>query len=170
LPAQIGERSIEPPVVSTVVVTTHASSAPQADYPLNAQFENAISLHGYDQESAAQAGGTLTVTLYWEAYASIEESLIAFVHLWQPGESAAYAQHDSEPRNGWFPTTIWQAGDMISDTHTLRIPPELSPGEYLLWAGLYRASDGTRIAVQEAGVSLPNALVPLGKLQITARE
>lgn len=170
LPAQIGERSIEPPVVSTVVVTTHTSSAPQADYPLNAQFENAISLHGYDQESAAQAGGTLTVTLYWEAYASIEESLIAFVHLWQPGESAAYAQHDSEPRNGWFPTTIWQAGDMISDTHTLRIPPELSPGEYLLWAGLYRASDGTRIAVQEAGVSLPNALVPLGKLQITARE
>ncbi|MBN1921277.1 MAG: glycosyltransferase family 39 protein [Anaerolineae bacterium] len=170
LAAQIGESPLEPPVVSTVVVAAQASNAPQALYPLAAQFENAISLRGYDREPVAQAGSTLTVTLYWEAHASIEDSLIAFVHLWQPGESAAYAQHDSEPRNGRFPTTVWQTGDIIPDTHTLRIPAELPPGEYLLWAGLYRASDGTRIAVQEDGAPLPNALVPLGKLQITAQE
>jgi hypothetical protein len=170
LAAQIGESPLEPPVVTTVVVAAQDSSAPQALSPLAAQFENAISLRGYDREPVTQAGSTLTVTLYWEAHASIEESLIAFVHLWQPGENAAYAQHDSEPRNGWFPTTVWQTGDMIPDTHTLRIPSELPPGEYRLWAGLYRASDGTRIAVQEDGAPLPNALVPLGELQITARE
>lgn len=170
LPAQVDGIVIEPPVVSSVVVAAKTSQALAPTAPLTAQFDNAITLRGYDREAMVQAGGTLTVTLHWEAHDRIKEQLIAFVHLWQPGETAAYAQHDSEPRNGWFPTTVWQAGDTIPDLHTLSIPAELPPGEYSLWAGLYRVSDGTRIPVQGNGAPFPNALVPLGSIQVTSRE
>jgi len=39
-----------------------------------------------------------------------------------------------------------------------------------LWAGLYRVSDGTRIPVQENGTPFPNALVPLGSIQVVSPE
>lgn len=162
--------AVEPPVVAAVLVTAPSPPAPQPRYPLDVQFGDAITLRGYDLSPTAQAGRALTVTLHWEARAAVDEELIAFVHLWQPGESAAYAQHDAPPRNGWFPTLVWRPDDHIPDTHVLAIPADLPPGDYLLWAGLYRAADGTRLPVLQAGAALPNALAPLGTIRITPAE
>ncbi|HXK41812.1 MAG TPA: glycosyltransferase family 39 protein [Anaerolineae bacterium] len=168
LPATAGDIPVAPPIVASVVLAAEEAQVPEPAYPLAVDFGEAIILRGYDRSPTVQAGQPLTVTLYWEAASTINEPLMAFVHLWEPGAATAYAQHDSEPRNGWFPTPLWQPGDIVPDTHVLTVPATLPPGDYRLWAGLYRAADGTRLPASEDGAPLPNALVPLGSVRVRA--
>ncbi len=168
LPARAGDMAVEPPIVAAVVVTAPNAPTPQPKHPLSVQFGEAILLRGYDLDPTIRAGQALTVTLHWEARDVVNEPLVAFVHLWQPGEATAYAQHDGPPRNGWFPTTVWRTGDAIPDTHILAIPAGLPPGDYPLWAGLYRAADGIRLPATEDGAPLRHALAPLGYVRIIA--
>ncbi|HOS78634.1 MAG TPA: hypothetical protein PLJ24_00060, partial [Anaerolineae bacterium] len=168
LPATAGGVPVAPPIVASVVLAPKEVHAPEPAYPLAVDFGEAIVLRGYDRGPTVQAGQPLTVTLYWEAASAINEPLIAFVHLWEPGAATAYAQHDSEPRNGWFPTPLWQPGDIVPDTHVLAVPATLPPGDYHLWAGLYRAADGTRLPASEDEAPLPNALAPLGSVRVRA--
>ncbi len=167
LPAESDGITIAPPIVASIVVATSSPQATPMLHPMEVQFGEAIKLTGYDLNAAVPAGQPLTVTLQWEARQTLNEPLITFVHLWKPGEASAYAQHDSEPRNGWFPTALWRAGDVIPDAHILSIPDNLAPGEYPLWAGLYRASDGARLQASENNVPLPYALAPLGTIRVT---
>ena len=95
---------------------------------------------------------------------------VAFVHLWREGDPQPLAQDDAPPRGGWFPTTLWQAGDRIPDTHILHLPDDLPAGRYPLWAGLYRAEDGSRLPAFRDGTRLPYDLVPLGTVEITTKE
>lgn len=170
LPAEHDGIPVAPPVVAAVIVAPRMPPPITPRFPTQIEFGPAIRLRGYDRDTAVQAGQTLTVTLYWEARTAVEEPLIAFVHLWQPGESSAYAQHDAPPRNGWFPTTAWRAGDIIPDTHVLVIPADLPPGDYPLWTGLYRAADGLRTPASIEGTPLPHALAPLGVIRVRGME
>ncbi len=166
LPAMQGDGTpADPPVVAGVsVVSAELPAAPA--HPLDVQLGETIALRGYDAPPKVSAGEAFTVSLHWEALAAVEEELVAFVHLWEPGAAAPLAQHDGIPRGGWFPTAAWQKGDYVPDTHILALPPELAPGRYPLWTGLYRPGDGSRLPV--SGPEAPYAfdLVPLGEISI----
>ncbi|HOU13292.1 MAG TPA: glycosyltransferase family 39 protein [Anaerolineae bacterium] len=159
-------RVYEPPVVGAVSVAPAHTPDTSPVHAVTATFDSQIALRGYDGPTTAQPGETVTVTLYWEALRAPDGDFTAFVHLWRPGDAAPLAQHDSPPRLGWYPTTVWQAGDRVPDTHPLDIPADLPPGEYPLWAGLYRTSDGIRLAADGSTGQYPNALAPLGLLKV----
>jgi hypothetical protein len=148
----------------SVVPETPAVVTPA--YPIAATWNDTIALRGYDGPPAVTPGATVDITLHWEALRAPEDDLVAFVHLWQPGDAAPLAQHDGPPRQGWYPTTVWQAGDRVPDTHPLKIPADLPPGTYPLWAGLYRVVDGVRLTVEGPEGAYPHNLVPLGTLEI----
>ncbi|MDY0020142.1 MAG: glycosyltransferase family 39 protein [Anaerolineae bacterium] len=156
-----------PPIVAQVAVVESAASPPPPTEPLEATLGDALRLRGYEITPTAAAGETLTVTLHWEALEDIDEELVVFVHLWQPGDSSPLAQNDAPPRQGWFPTTVWQRGDRVPDAHPLELPAELAPGDYPLWAGVYRAADGTRLPAQGPQERYPYDLVPLGTIRIS---
>ena len=63
------------------------------------------------------------------------------------------AGFDRAPAGGRFPTSRWQPGDRILSRFALTTPPDLTPGEYSVWLGLYDAdSQGqTRLPVSGAG-------------------
>lgn len=104
---------------------------------LRAAFAGGVSLSGYDLPTARlSAGAPLTVTLYWQTDRYIERDATVFVHLaGQDGQPLA--QGDSQPQNGAYPTSLWNPGDVVADTHTLTIPPNLPAGSYRLLVGLY---------------------------------
>jgi hypothetical protein len=54
------------------------------------------------------------------------------------------AQSDQWP--GGLPSNVWTGGQVIVDEHSLPLPADLPAGDYRIAAGLYRASDGVRLA------------------------
>ena len=135
-------------------------------YRVGDQREVSIALRGYAAPNRVVAGETMTVTLAWEARSQPEADLVAFVHVWTPGDDQPLAQHDSRPRQGWFPTTAWQAGERVIDAHPVAIPADAPPGRYPLWAGLYHAADGARPPALAGEERLPYDLIPLGEIEI----
>ena len=55
------------------------------------------------------------------------------------------AQHDGVPCDATEPTWHWQTGEYILDEHSLTVPADTSPGEYLLGVGLYDADTLERL-------------------------
>jgi hypothetical protein len=137
------------------------------------QFGSAIRLVGYDVDltaaptSGGSQGGTITVTLHWQAVAAPETDLVVFVHLLDQGGHLA-AQHDGAPRHGEYPTWAWREKDQVPDTHRLALPPDLPAGDYTLRVGLYQRGDGTRIPVfDKADKRLPDDVAVLTDIPLS---
>jgi len=90
----------------------------------------------------------LPVTLTWQSTTQPAADLTVFVHLVGPDGSLA-AQHDKIPLDGFFPTTGWTVGTVLTDQYTLQLPEILSPGSYRLVAGWYDAATGERVLTED---------------------
>lgn len=114
-----------------------------------------------DAEMAAPAvapGETVTVTLTWQPEATPSTDYTLFLHLVPAGApGTVLAQRDGTPRDGAYPTSAWAAGEMIPDSHTLTLPPDLPPGDYELLAGLYRLDTLARLPIEGHGDAWPVA-------------
>jgi hypothetical protein len=105
--------------------------------PLDARIGADVRLAGYAIDNRSpRPGDTITLTLWWQALAALDERSV-LVHLLSPGGPIA-AQADGAPAHGARPTTAWQAGDVVIDSHQLSIPAGLAPGQYTLAIGMYR--------------------------------
>ena len=71
-------------------------------------------------------------------------------------------QDDSPPRAGWYPTSAWEAGDVIVDAHRLDVP-EIPAGQTIyVNVGMYLPEDLTRLLVTDGTDQLlPDGIVPL---------
>jgi hypothetical protein len=74
------------------------------------------------------------------------------VHLAAGG--APIAQHDGQPRNGTYPTSVWQKGDIVADTHTFAVPASAAAGEYQILVGMYSLPSGDRLPTGTPGDSV----------------
>ena len=128
--------------------------------PLSLNVGQVARLEGYRArvigrrgEAAAISGGdTLELTLYWRGTAKVGERYTVFTHLlgqaFNPATNGpVWAQHDSEPMDGGWPTTAWFVGDLIADVHRLEVPATAPPGDYQLEIGLYQVATGHRLPI-----------------------
>ncbi|NOZ05264.1 MAG: hypothetical protein GXP41_02775 [Chloroflexi bacterium] len=105
-----------------------------------------VRLVGYRVDRAtAQPAGKLDVTLYWMGLSALPNNYKVFVHLTGENSPAPQSQHDGDPGGGYTPTTRWLPGELVPDTHTLSLSPDLRPGKYSLWAGMYDYKSGKRL-------------------------
>jgi 4-amino-4-deoxy-L-arabinose transferase-like glycosyltransferase len=128
---------------SVAVGAVPPGPAAPASHPLAVQFGQGVGLLGYD---VSQAANILTVTPHWSAAAPLARSATAFVHVLD-ATGRLIAQDDGLPLAGRFPTTYWQAGDVIPDSHRITLPADLPPGRYQLEFGLYDAQTQVRLPV-----------------------
>ena len=127
-----------------------------------ASFDGRIELHYPLVSARLSPGDMLALPLRWRAPDALGEDYNIFVHLGVPGVPPL-AQSDGPPRNGLNPTSTWAAGQEVIDRRALWLPETLPPGRYLVTAGLYRLSDGSRLPVD--GVNDLDAL-PLGYVEV----
>ncbi len=123
-----------------------------------------IKLIGYTIEGEPiKAGSTITVTLFWKSEKLTESNYQVFVHLLnERGE--LIAQHDSPPRLGLYPTSVWSLGEVVIDEHPLTIPQDYA-GKGRILVGLYSLETLERLVVRnEEGVEIPARAVFLGEL------
>jgi hypothetical protein len=100
------------------------------------------------------------LALYWQAQQAIERSYKVFVHLVDPATNTIVAQSDAAPRQWAYPTTWWQAGEVVAETIELPLDTTTT-GARLLRLGLYDEETGVRLQMQDPnGIAVPdNAFV-----------
>jgi len=125
-----------PPLVR---VLGPAATAPPM-YDRQATLGDVLRLTGYDRlPERVQPGQTLTVTLYWQPLMEIEGAYASYVHL-VDRSGRGLLQSDHLPGGDYYPTSLWQPGEVLRDEHVLTIPESLPFGLYRLVAGMYRAA------------------------------
>ncbi len=122
---------------------------PPTEHPLDFRWGEVVRLLGYDLEpTEVESGGSLHLTLYWQALSTMETSYTVFIHLLDE-EGGLRGQQDSVPGQGTLPTTGWMIGEVITDCYDISIASDAPPGGYRLLAGMYEPVSGKRLSVYD---------------------
>ena len=148
------------------------SELPQylSQYAVDFELDGQAALRGYDLSAhSVGAGQPISVTLYWQGLAMMEEDFTAFVHV-VDAEQRIVAQHDKQPLDGDWPTSAWQPGETVPDVYTLVIPAKTAAGTYQLRAGLYLLRERRRLPVTgEPGRIVSDSII-LDEVTFTSSE
>ncbi|MEW5717508.1 MAG: hypothetical protein AB1817_02660 [Chloroflexota bacterium] len=120
--------------------------------------DNEIALLDYRIVGPLRHGATLRLQLTWQALRPVNRDYTVFVHAVHEN-GGYYAQDDSKPQGGALPTTKWQPGQVISDTHTIQIDVDGPSEGYHIEFGLYVAATGKR-ALTDTGADAVNVPRP----------
>lgn len=144
--------------------------------PIRINFGGRIELVGYEySDLSPQAGDEMQVTLYWRALQNIEQDYIAFVHVIDPATTTIYGASDAMPANWNAPTSTWEVGTIIKDTHTFTIDEDtpIAPGIYEVEIGWYlNPGDGTfpRLRVFTPDGGMANDYAYLSRVRVLPNE
>ncbi len=121
---------------------------------------NKVALIGHElDKKAAKPGDNLHLTLYWEALEDMGEDYTVFTHLLDT-QNHIWGQEDSQPLDGYYPTTLWEAGEVVKDEYCLTIQPDAPDGEYWIEVGMYLLSTGERLPLlDKEGRELDNRIL-----------
>jgi|GEM_PF-1411684 len=108
----------------------------------------------------------LRVILIWQAASPPPTDYTVFVHLTAP-DGFVITQRDQPPFGGARPTSHWQPGETYADRYELTLDDSVTPGDYLLLAGMYAPETGRRLAVLDGPTGPAPATVLLGRVEIT---
>ncbi len=130
-----------PGVVEIKKEPSMAADAP----PTALDLENGIAI----QKATVGWNGpeTLELAVEWRAQEAVENDYSVAVHLVKQdppvGSQDILAQADrAHPVDGWYPTSIWQAGEVVDDYYSLVVPLGSQPAAIRL--AMYRTlEDGT---------------------------
>jgi hypothetical protein len=115
----------------------------EIQHRLHADLDGKIILHGYDLDAAeARAGGSLTVTWYWECKEAPGPGWRLFTHVLDDQERSRVNRDKVGPIRKHFQPEHWRKGLVVRDLQRIRIP-KTWPGEALelrigLWKGEQR--------------------------------
>lgn len=116
-------------------------------FPLELRLGSSIALLGYDlPQPAIEAGGEVSLILYWRCEVPIEESYAVFAHLLDAGEQVR-GQRDRVPLNGRAPTSGWVPGQIVVDELTIPVAASVEPGTLRIEVGMYDPRDMARLPI-----------------------
>ncbi|MCX7838218.1 MAG: hypothetical protein N2559_02005 [Anaerolineae bacterium] len=112
--------------------------------PLHARVGDAFALSHYTLD-VDRTTNRVHVTLYWQSVAPSQTDYTVFVHLLD-ASGAIVAQRDVPPRDGTYPTSIWEIGEIIKDEYELQIPAN-ARAPFSLAIGMYLPSTQQRLPI-----------------------
>jgi hypothetical protein len=112
-------------------------AAPPGAEHAGALFGDAMRLLGYRLQ---QDDRSLEVTLYWRAERRMATDYKVFVHVYDRATRIPVAQDDAMPLRWRYPTTLWVAGEGITDTVPISLAG-VPAGQYGLAVGVYNPVD-----------------------------
>lgn len=129
----------------------------------SAEWGNFARLAGaaFPEELETWSGGSLLVTLHWEAAGPADQDYSVFLHMVDQA-GRVVAQADGYPRNGERPATSWQAGETVIDQRRIMLPPDLPAGDYQFVLGWYNWQTNERLPLADSdqdAVTLPVTVI-----------
>jgi 4-amino-4-deoxy-L-arabinose transferase-like glycosyltransferase len=120
---------------------------PSVQYPVSVRLGDGIQLLGYSlDEQEVVAGGTVGLTLYWQALSETDTSYTVFNHLID-GENRIWGQKDAMPGAGTLPTSSWISGEYVVDEYQIQVQTDAPPGQYIIETGMYDLTTMTRLPI-----------------------
>jgi hypothetical protein len=129
---------------------------------------DAVTLLGYDAPTmSVQPGGSITITLYWQALKPLDRDYSVFVHLLDENDIEVQDKGPAYPGRGNLPTTTLVPGQTWAETWVVPVYAAAYAPARLTWeAGLYDAATGKRLAaVDKTGRALGDN-VRLGQVEL----
>jgi len=108
---------------------------PASATPVGVTMGDDVVLEGY-QVRPQPVGQGVIVTLYWRALQAGLPDYFVYVRAID-GQGQIQARADSPPVMGFWPTSRWEAGELVADEQVLSRLPETPPGTYRLEVGMY---------------------------------
>ncbi len=120
---------------------------PNTAIQTDARWENGILLRAYQTDADQLRAGEMSEwTFYWTTTQPIQNDVTVFIQLTDAqGEIVAQADHD--PMQGAYPTSLWQPKEIVADTFSLTLPPNLATGTYTLKLGWYERATNERVKI-----------------------
>jgi hypothetical protein len=140
------------PIAGELLIERAVGPPPSRPAPVATFGEDMQLLSASVSTPSVRPGEDLTVALRWFAAKRMAQSYTVFVHL-AADSGRPIAQHDSQPREGAFPTTLWAAGQTIDDAVRLPVPLDVPPGRYQLLVGVYDSTSLQRLPTSTGGDS-----------------
>ncbi len=104
-----------------------------------------VRLIGYEPPRATIAPGELLqIGLYWRARVKPRGDYLVAIQLRDADGRVAFEQA-SRPAKGTYPTTEWDAGEVLLDWHDFHLPRELAAGHYHIVVVLHNAVTAVRV-------------------------
>ncbi|MBU1878893.1 MAG: DUF2723 domain-containing protein, partial [Chloroflexi bacterium] len=137
-------------------VRTQPEVAPPPTMSVRCDLEvaNGVRFLGYDLAALndgtegplpVESGKRLRVTLYWYPTRPITDDLLVFVHVLDAA-GHRLGQDDAPPVRAAYPSSAWRPGEVVADTHDVRVLPGAPPGAYRLRVG-WETPDGRALDV-----------------------
>ncbi len=121
------------------------TALPATATSVDGRLGDGMRLLGYEVANpTVRPGETFTMTLYWQADTRQAADYKVFAHLIGDDGSVA-GMHDSVPRLWGYPTTKWEAGEVIADRVRIPVSPDAQPQVYRVFVGMYDAATGERV-------------------------
>jgi hypothetical protein len=126
------------------------------DQPV-AVFENTVTL--WSAGAITWEHNVVTVDLFWEITAAMEDSPTIFVHL-VDSEGNIIAQGDGDPVGGLHPLSAWPGSSyFLEDERNIRIPRGVNRDGLIIYVGIWRPPTGEKLPV--SGGDFPDDRVPI---------
>jgi len=160
LPASIGGDNVR---FGEIAITPNPGDVPN---PARFNFGDKIALVGYEMDTrAVRPGETLTLTLYWEGLADMEENYSIFAYI-QGEDTEIWARKDDWPLKGDAPTATWKVGQRVKDPYKLTLDPNTPPGVYDVEIGIYLAETLERLRLITPDGRLTDDYLSLAKVRV----
>lgn len=105
-----------------------------------------------------EPGEAIPFSLLWQAETALDQDFTVASFLAEAASGGPVAQgYDSGPQGGFAETSKWAPGIPVWDNRAIRIPAHTQPGDYRLWAVMYRIDSASgninRLPVRGAEVT-----------------
>lgn len=125
--------------IGMAIIRPERPLQPQPQHLLQANFGDQLRLIGYDWQGQDDDSQTSRITLYWQAITPMDADYTTFVHVLD-SEGVLVAQADGQPQAGAYPTSVWEAGEIVVDEKAVILtgerPLHVVAGVYLLETGI----------------------------------
>jgi len=113
-------------------------------------LDGKVALIGYELNPSVDQETGLELGLYWQALSEVNEDYTVFVH-WLDEGGQILTQKDNQPRNGSYPTGLWDEREIVEDFYHLTVPAEVSAGQQtiVIALGMYRLETLERLSISD---------------------
>ena len=120
---------------------------PPIEHALNHRLGDQFELLGYDLDrSTVTPGEAIKLRLYWKALRRPDADYTVFAQV-RDADNHIVAQKDDQPQAGAYPTSFWDAGEVVIDDRVIEIPTNAPAGKFPIKIGLYRPANGSRLMI-----------------------
>lgn len=131
---------VEPAEPFVRVLGRAGEKSPQ--FASDAAIANRVRVTSFD---VARAANVLRVAIFWQPIAKLDSKYTTFVHLLDSRGNKIAQGNDHQVGGEFYPTSLWEPGEILRDEFVISLSSNLAPGNYQLLAGMYRATDGEKL-------------------------